>query len=239
MNAASETGRVVVRGVEQGAGEAEVFRARLPHGLAPRRLLREASFKALALTGFTMDGDDVVLTYDVARMRIAHHRPSGMPRAEQDVEVTRQRLAAYAVVTSREGVLLTQLSVETGRPGLWILPGGGVDDGEAPDDAVIREVWEETGQQVELAGLVDVSSAHRIGPGRRGLVEDFHAVRLVFRAVCADPQPPVVHDVGGSTAAGAWFPLADVVDPTAPGYPQGGMAPWALDAVRAFGSHRV
>jgi hypothetical protein len=37
-------------------------------------------------------------------------------------------------------------------------------------------------------------------------VEDFHAVRLVYRATCADPTDPVVHDQGGTTAAARWVP---------------------------------
>lgn len=227
---------ITVVGVARDAGRAshEVVRAPLEQGLAPRRQLRDAGFRAEPLPEVATDDDGVVLTYGVSALPSATHRPSA-PRHVGDVDVVRQRLAAYAVVTSSHGVLLTELSQATGRPGLWILPGGGVDAGEHPADAVTREVWEEAGQNVELGRLVDVSSSHRVGPGRDDLVEDFHAVRLLFTARCAEPTEPVVHDVGGSTAAAAWFRLDDVVDPSAPGYPAGGMAPWALDAVRAFG----
>lgn len=39
---------------------------------------------------------------------------------------------------------------------LWNLPGGGVEQGETPIDAVIREVWEETGFTVEVDRLVGI-----------------------------------------------------------------------------------
>jgi hypothetical protein len=38
-------------------------------------------------------------------------------------------------------------------------------------------------------------------------VEDFHAIRIVFRAECPDPTKPVIHDVGGTTADARWVPL--------------------------------
>ena len=43
-----------------------------------------------------------------------------------------QRTAAYGVVTSVRGVLLTELSGRTAAPGRWTLPGGGIDPGETP-----------------------------------------------------------------------------------------------------------
>lgn len=35
---------------------------------------------------------------------------------------------------------------------MWLPPGGHVDENELPDQAAVREVWEETGVEVELVG---------------------------------------------------------------------------------------
>ncbi|WP_439648338.1 RNA pyrophosphohydrolase [Croceibacterium aestuarii] len=37
----------------------------------------------------------------------------------------------------------------------WQMPQGGVDEGENPDDAVLRELWEETGAQARHVEVVD------------------------------------------------------------------------------------
>ena len=39
------------------------------------------------------------------------------------------------------------------RDNVWVAPGGAVDPDEAPQDAVVREVWEETGLLVEPTEL--------------------------------------------------------------------------------------
>jgi 8-oxo-dGTP pyrophosphatase MutT (NUDIX family) len=92
----------------------------------------------------------------------------------------RQRLAAYALVFDDAGrVLLSREPDRRGRLGLWALPGGGVEPGEHPEQAVIREVQEETGLGVRVGVLRDVlSDVGRVGRRRRRL----HTVRLVYRA---------------------------------------------------------
>jgi len=117
------------------------------------------------------------------------------------------RVGAYAVVVVDGRVLLTELAGTTTAPGAWTLPGGGLDHGEAPVDAVAREVLEETGHVLVEPRLVDVGSAHFVGRSPTGRLEDFHGVRIVYRADVEEVRRPEVLDAGGSTSAAAWVPL--------------------------------
>jgi len=59
-----------------------------------------------------------------------------------------------AIIRDDQGrVLLVRRANEPGR-GLWSLPGGRIEAGEAEDVAVAREVLEETGLVVTVHGLV-------------------------------------------------------------------------------------
>lgn len=116
----------------------------------------------------------------------------------------RQRLAAYAVVRAGGALLLTRNSATTAAPGTWTLPGGGVDHGEHPRDAVIREVYEETGLTVRPGALLEVDSHRLVGFSPSGVLEDLHAVRVVYAAAATPVEPPRVVDTGGSTDATAW-----------------------------------
>jgi ADP-ribose pyrophosphatase YjhB (NUDIX family) len=65
----------------------------------------------------------------------------------------------------------------------WGLPGGYVEPGESVTSAAQREVWEETGYEIEVGRLVGVYSDPRVqvidyGDGRR-----VHAINLCFEAV--------------------------------------------------------
>lgn len=46
------------------------------------------------------------------------------------------------------------LLVRHANSGLWSLIGGAVEPGEEPLDAVIREMWEETGAHIDVHGIV-------------------------------------------------------------------------------------
>ena len=52
-----------------------------------------------------------------------------------------------------------------------------------------------------------MQSSHWVGRSPHGPVEDFHAIRLVYRGTCPEPTDPVVHDEGGTTESARWVPL--------------------------------
>ncbi len=62
----------------------------------------------------------------------------------------KHRVIVGAVIRSKKGeYLLCKMPKDRGVfPGQWALPGGGIDEGERMDRALIREVWEETGLKV-------------------------------------------------------------------------------------------
>jgi 8-oxo-dGTP pyrophosphatase MutT (NUDIX family) len=53
---------------------------------------------------------------------------------------------AHGVVIEDGQVLL----IKRPTPRVWEFPGGGIEKGEPPADAAVREVWEETGLRVEV-----------------------------------------------------------------------------------------
>lgn len=72
------------------------------------------------------------------------------------------------------------LLVERGREplkGYWSLPGGAVETGERLEDAVRREVMEETGLEVDVVSLIEVFE--RIMPDAAGNAE-YHFVLMDY-----------------------------------------------------------
>lgn len=192
-----------------------VERLPLAHGQQVEAALAEAGYVGIELTSIGGRGEphEIELEYRVlplppgerAEVPSPRRVEPGLTEHEIDRAQVRQRVAAYAVVVSERGLLLTELSDRTGSPGLWTLPGGGIDPGESALEAVRREVWEESGQRIVEPTPLRVESDHWIGRAPSGHVEDFNAVRIVYRAQCPEPTDPVVHDVGGTTWRAAWF----------------------------------
>lgn len=195
--------------------DAVVFETPLEHGQDPEVVAYGRGFNTIRpLDAVLGDSGDLVLRLSVQPSQgrpgpatRARGRDRGLKIPTGIVPEIRQRFAAYAVVSSQLGLLATQYSARTAVEGRWGMPGGGIDDGEQPVDAVLREVAEETSQQIVLGELIRVQTSHWVGRSPRDTIEDFHAVRMIYRATCTAPSEPVVADEGGTTESARWVPL--------------------------------
>jgi 8-oxo-dGTP diphosphatase len=71
------------------------------------------------------------------------------------VHYTGPRLAAGVLARVGDALLFVRRAIEPGY-GLWVYPGGFVDDGESPAVAAVREAREEAGVDVDIDGLLGV-----------------------------------------------------------------------------------
>ncbi|MFG1889928.1 NUDIX hydrolase [Micromonospora sp. NPDC049051] len=116
-----------------------------------------------------------------------------------------RRVGAYGVCRGSDGrVLLVRGSALCPCPGVWQLPGGGIEHAEHPAHAVVREFAEETGLTVEVtalrAVLADVTTFRDVGVA-------VHTDRLVFDVVARGGRPRP-EPAGGTDELG-WFTTAE------------------------------
>ena len=131
-------------------------------------------------------------------------------------------ITASAFVVSERGMILHLHR----RLGIWVQPGGHIDEGESPDEAALRETREETGLPVELANPIEIFHVD-VHPGPRG--HTHYDVRLIVKSEPVDPSPPPeesqeVH----------WFSFAEALERCEPSM-QGAVS--KLEAEMSLRSH--
>lgn len=98
------------------------------------------------------------------------------------------RETARVLLTNPKGevfLLLTHFDPEVGLPPRWITPGGGIDEGETPIEAAVRELWEETGIAVSQEALgekvAQISGLWQWGDGQNHhtYVDHFYKLQVV------------------------------------------------------------
>lgn len=123
-----------------------------------------------------------------------------------------QRFSTYARATDGAGrILFAKIAAGYPSAGRWHLPGGGTDVGEAPSDALLREVAEETGQVGTIGKLLSVSHRHNpVARGWEGYPIDWHTIRVVYEMAVEEPTEPRVTETAGSTVEATWMRPAEI-----------------------------
>jgi 8-oxo-dGTP diphosphatase len=114
-------------------------------------------------------------------------------------------VAVGAVILDGDRVLLVQRAHEPLK-GEWSLPGGAVEVGETLQQALAREVREETSLEVEVGVVVEVLDSIRCDPDGRAA---YHYVIIDYLCrVRREASPAPV--CGTDAAAVRWVPLVEL-----------------------------
>jgi 8-oxo-dGTP pyrophosphatase MutT (NUDIX family) len=119
----------------------------------------------------------------------------------------RTRLGSYSLCLDAGRILLARLSVLEVDVGAWTMPGGGVEFGEHPDAAAVRELEEETGLVGEIDGVAGIFSHVYAGSAFAG-GGSLHFLGIVYRMRIVGGE--LRDEVDGTTDTCAWFRQAEI-----------------------------
>lgn len=113
------------------------------------------------------------------------------------------RSAGVVILNARDEVLLVREG-KPGSAGLWHIPAGAVEEGEHPQDAAVREAYEETGLRVRPVRLLDVLLG-RFPDG--ALIQRF---AWLAEVVGEERAPAPLPDFAGEVREARYFPPTEV-----------------------------
>lgn len=109
----------------------------------------------------------------------------------------RRQLLVVAALLEQEGrVLVAQRRADQAQPLAWEFPGGKVEPGESPSQALVREIEEELACSIEVGAVVDVAFF---------AYDSFDLIMPVYRATIRAGVP-----VARQVAAVAWITRAQL-----------------------------
>ncbi len=106
----------------------------------------------------------------------------------------RPRIRVGALILASDGRVVL-VRHRRGDSTYHLLPGGGVEHGETLGGALMREVWEETGLEIEPGEIVLVNDTIEPRDGGRHVVNITFAASIVGGSVTEAPQDPRVEAV--------------------------------------------
>lgn len=124
--------------------------------------------------------------------------------------LTRDFTVATFVVRDRQVLLLWHRKLQ-----MWLPPGGHIEPNELPDEAAVREVWEETGVACALVGErgVDIENPRQlvrpVGIQLEDIRADHQHIDLIYFARPVDPERASAASNPESERAG-WYTLDEL-----------------------------
>lgn len=110
-----------------------------------------------------------------------------------------------AIIRDHQILLITHQERDTGRS-YWVIPGGGLESGETPEQCTRREMQEETGLEVQVIRLLFAEDE------ARGSMQ-WHKLTYLCKILSGDPSPGYEPEPESNAryviSAVGWFDLRD------------------------------